>query len=427
MKSELLKSAVLRLNRKRYLITLVLGLFIVFTSGKTGERRRYYIPDRQDTGSQAISGQVKKLKGDLHFPGTVERFYKLKGNQLVWIFPDTVKAHSWEAMLMLDCILQFGLNHNDYHPDKLISIRMHRLITNYSQVSIEEKAAFDVMLTDAVITFMNHLHYGKLNPVYAAKRIDEGISGGFRADTSLANAFKKADFMSAVLSAQPKSRAYSILQSSMRLITGQYVGDCYEVPPGEVRKIAVNMERLRWTDMTGEKFLQVNIPSNTLRFQLPDTAYQFKVVVGNPLHPTPVLQSSLSGFIITNQSYEGNKLSPQIIFPFKNAQHIDISGISEKSLLHSGRPAYRQGSIQVQQPQKLAKLLLMNDGQKEKIRLLMNEGRQKQDRDFKLRSSLPVKITYLTCEVIDGEVIMYNDPYRLDQNLEKALFGNAVQ
>ncbi|MGY4386476.1 hypothetical protein ACVWYN_003531 [Pedobacter sp. UYP24] len=39
----------------------------------------------------------------------------------------------------------------------------------------------------------------------------------------------------------------------MKLIKGQYVGDCYEIPESEVRKIAINMERLRWWEFNGKK------------------------------------------------------------------------------------------------------------------------------------------------------------------------------
>ncbi|HEY0176184.1 MAG TPA: hypothetical protein VGC08_07395, partial [Pedobacter sp.] len=276
---------------------LMLAL-LVFLSAPVSSKIKgiHFNAGMQDTTGNTIRLQLKKLKSDLRYPHTVERFYRQTGNQLVWIFPDTVKTHGWETMLMLDCVHQFGLNHDDYHPEKLLYPELHRLINNYDKVSMGDKALFDVLLTDAVITFMNHLHYGKFNPSYPASRIDDQGFAGFHADTSLMSAFKSKDFMTAVLSVQPQSKAYTLLQSHLRLITGQYVGDCYEVPEGEVRKIALNMERLRWIDMNEKNYIQINIPSYTLTFTEPDTTYQFKVIVGDPSHPTPTLQSAISNF-----------------------------------------------------------------------------------------------------------------------------------
>jgi len=420
MKNEGVKSVILITHGKRWRIYILLfTFFIIFTSGKPGQACIHPLTHRQDVTGQAIAAQIKKMKGDLYFPHTVERFYKLKGNKLSWIFPDTVKSHGWEVMLMLDCIVQFGLNHKDYHPDKLVSKEMHRLVTRYNKVSIIDKIAFDVMLTDALITFMNHLHYGKLNPFYSAKRIDQLMPGGFWADTSLIHAFKKPDFMSAVLSVQPQSKAYAILQSTMRLMTGQYVGDCYEFPEGEVRKIAVNMERLRWSDIGGEKYIQINIPSYTLRFQLPDTVYQFKVIAGSPSQLTPILRTKVSGFMTNTQFYEGSTISRQIIFRFKNPDHISLFGFFEEITLNSSRIFPKQEFIQVQQAQRLAELLLVHDGQKEKLNMLRNP---KQNANFTLKNAVPIKITYLTCEVINGIVVQYDDTYKLDKNIENGLF-----
>jgi murein L,D-transpeptidase YcbB/YkuD len=379
----------------------------------------------EDTTSHSITKQIRLLKNDLNFPHTVQRFYKLKGNKLVWIFPDSVKAHNWEAMLMLDCIVQFGLNHNDYHPDQLLSIKMHDLISNYGKVSKDEKAVFDVLLTDAVLTFMNHLHYGKLNPFYSVKKIDAGIPGRFHADTSLLNAFLKPDFMSAVLSAQPHSRAYTIMQSTMRLITGQYVGDCYEVPEGQVRKIALNMERLRWTDLSGNKFIQVNVPSKVLKFQLPDTAYHFKVFTGSSAQPIPLMQSYINGFYFTGQSSENRLNTAKISFYLKNPGSIKLTGIAENNLLNRYKTASDKVDILMRESKKLATLLLASDGQKGVIKTLGNPGDPLHAKNFNLRNNIPLKITYFTCEVIDGQVVLYDDPYHLDKNLETALLGNV--
>jgi murein L,D-transpeptidase YcbB/YkuD len=39
----------------------------------------------------------------------------------------------------------------------------------------------------------------------------------------------------------------------MRLLVGQRSGDCYVIPQGLIRKMAINMERLRWISTTGRQ------------------------------------------------------------------------------------------------------------------------------------------------------------------------------
>lgn len=208
--------------------------------------------------SEQLKNQTRQSK--LYYPKSVKRYYHQNGFQLIWIKNKDEAKQTWEAMMLLDCVLQFGLSHADYHPQELIYDNLRTMINSPEKVPVGARARFDVLLTDAIITLMNHLHYGKLNPEFSSKRID-GITKitGFNALVELIKARLEPDFMAALLTAQPKSKAYVDLQSYMRLVKGQYVGDCYETPEPEVRKIAINMERLRWaesyTKQTGNKIL----------------------------------------------------------------------------------------------------------------------------------------------------------------------------
>jgi L,D-transpeptidase YcbB len=190
----------------------------------------------------------KKEYSYLYYPRSVERFYKQNGYKLAWIAPDTVKTHAWDAMLLLDCVKQYGLNHEDYHPDLLLYPTLHKLIGQ--KRNSEETAIYDVLLTDAVIRFINNLHYGKLNPVYTALKVDRGTK--FKADEALLLALQSNNFLSAIDNVQPKSKLYFDLQDHMRLLVGQRSGDCYIIPQGLIRKMAINMERLRWIYTTGK-------------------------------------------------------------------------------------------------------------------------------------------------------------------------------
>jgi murein L,D-transpeptidase YcbB/YkuD len=196
----------------------------------------------------SIISTIKKQRAKLYYPNLVERFYQQNGNKLAWIAPDTVKTHAWDAMLLLDCIKQYGLNHDDYHPDLLLYPTLHRIIENGSD---REKATYDILLTDAMIRLINDLHYGKLNPVYTETKINEGTR--FKADAILILALQSNAFLTCIDQVQPNAKLYVDLQDHMRLLVGQRSGDCYVIPQGLIRKMAINMERLRWISTTGKQ------------------------------------------------------------------------------------------------------------------------------------------------------------------------------
>ncbi len=191
-------------------------------------------------------------------------------------------------MLMLDCVLQFGLNYADYHPRFLTYEKLNALTQTFSKQSNSEKAAFDIMLTDAMLTYMNHLHYGKFHPDYTATQIDAGISG-FDAVATLNDALKQKylKFMATVLTVQPQTTAYKSLQYHLHLLTGLYTGDCYEMPDSTVRKIAINLERLRWINSNAKTYININIPSHTLTYHHADSVQVFKIIaaVYDPTKP----------------------------------------------------------------------------------------------------------------------------------------------
>jgi L,D-transpeptidase YcbB len=219
-----------------------------------------------------IKQALKKERGNLYYPNSVERFYQQNGYQLAWIAPDTIKTHVWDAMLLLDCVRQYGLNHEDYHPKLLLYPELHDLIDQKG--TLEEAAAYDILLTDAMIRFINDLHYGKLNLVYTNKRIDNGVK--FKAEHELLIALQGNDFLRAIDYTQPRSKLYVDLQDHMRLLVGQRSGDCYVIPPSLIRKMAINMERLRWISTTGKNIYLTCIVREGMVIDYKDVHHQDK-------------------------------------------------------------------------------------------------------------------------------------------------------
>lgn len=201
--------------------------------------------------------QLKQLQyqSSLHYPVSVARFYKANGFHPIWVFDEANADQTFKAMMLLDCVLQYGLLHMDYHPTELTYDKLHAMIKDPAKIPDQQKAAYDIILTDAMITLINHLHFGKLNPVFNTKTLDNRINSSFQAGNILLQAIQSEDFTATVLSVQPQSPAYKAMQGYMRLVKGQYVGDCYEVPESNVRKVAINMERLRWKEQKGKNFI----------------------------------------------------------------------------------------------------------------------------------------------------------------------------
>lgn len=478
-------------TKARGFMLTILGVFTVMqcTASCNSERIKGVINVAQKDTS--VAAFIQQYLGDnnakglgLYFPNSVKRFYDANNGEAAWVKEQSSPKQTWEAMLLLDCVLLYGLSHDDYHPKELLYEPLHEMLEEPGKIGNSEKAKFDILLSDALINFMNNLHYGKLNPVYYNDKIDAGLMLPFYAENALIEARKQSDFMHAVLSVQPKSKQYAAMQDRMRLLKGQYQEDCYEVPESEVRKIAINMERLRWAEIDEDAYIQVNIPSYTLKFIQPDTTYDFKVVVGKPTAQTPSLSSQITYFTtypewkipqsifvkellpkaLKDTSYLDNnhftiydkagkyvkpskvnlrivKGHPQsysarqssgcdnalgnLVFRFQNIYDIYLHDTPEQQLFKKEERAFSHSCIRVENALHLAELTLKFSGDENKIAILHKAYSGHLTRNISLKKHVPIKIVYLTCEVKEGEVITYNDIYNLDKSLEMALYNTT--
>ncbi|HWZ02814.1 MAG TPA: L,D-transpeptidase family protein [Mucilaginibacter sp.] len=474
-------------GRKIYFLLAMFAMEIFVPFNRTsaeGIKQRILFAHKPDTSVsvEIKAGFERKSWPNLSFPNAVLRFYQHNGFQPVWVSPRNNPKQTWEAMLMLDCVLQFGLSHDDYHPKELSYDLLHNILEKPVMVSDAEKAKYDITLTDAVITFMNHLHYGKLNPDFPADKIDAGIAGGFNADEFLATALLQKDVMKEIVSVQPKLKAYADLQYQMHLLEGVYQGDCYDIPDSTVRRIAINMERLRWAGINEDTYIHINIPSYTLKFHQPDTTCEFKVIAGKPGWPTPTLNSAISYFTtapewnvpqkilkteilpkalkdpayLENNHFsiydeKGNYISPGreallmvehnpgkyvarqssgcdnsmglIVFRFSNIYDIYLHDTPEQQLFKQQDRDFSHGCIRVEQAEKLADLMLLQDSSGNLIASVHNSIKRFKTRTFTFKKAIPIKVTYLTCEMQNGTMVIYKDIYGLDKGLEMALYN----
>jgi len=474
---------------KKQLLLLAMLLILLCSSFNVapsdGPSKFKPLKSQSDTTlSTEIKAQItnNKRESSLYFPNSLTRFYQMNGFQPVWVKVQKDPKQTWDAMLVLDCVLQFGLSHDDYHPKELSYTRLNTIVEHPYELTATDKATFDIMLTDALIALINNLHYGKLNPEFPAGRIDTGITGGFKADDALINAMKRKDFMNALLNVQPKLKAYTDLQYHMHLLQGVYQGDCYDIPEAAIRKMAINMERLRWAAINDSNYIHVNIPSYTLKYHRPDTTYEFRVIVGKPAWPTPTLRSAINYFTTSpdwkvpkrifrreilpkalkdlaylekNQFIiyddKGNYVNPNsaqlerikqhpgnyyarqsagcdnslglLVFRFPNVYDVYLHDTPEQQLFAKDERDLSHGCIRVEQAEKLATLLLMHDGQKNLITKMHKAIVSYSMQNFNLKKAVPIQITYLTCEMQEGTLITYKDVYNLDKQLEMALYN----
>ncbi|MEJ5995273.1 hypothetical protein WG904_12675 [Pedobacter sp. Du54] len=420
----------------------------------------------------------------LTYPQSVKRFYAKNGNQSAWIQAPVKPTQTWEAMLVLDCVKQYGLVHADYHPDELLYERLREIMNDPKKATTREKAHLDVVFTDALITFINDLHFGKANPLFTRQKIDEGNVVDFNAETILAHAIGRKDFLAQILDVQPKSTAYIDLQKYMVAIRGQQLDACYSAPEAEARKVAMNIERLKWIGPEAKVYVEINIPSYSLTFHLPDTALNFKVLVGKPTLPTPTLNSAIGYFrtgpdwkvphelfvtsvlpkalidinFLADHHYtvydEGGKFlridakllqqlkkKPQdyhlrqssgreltlgrIAFYFPGNEVNYLFEAQQADLFDFSERAFTNGFIGVQNAEKLAELILKNDGQTSRVAEMKWTANSYTARNFVLQKSIPLAITYQTAEVRQGKLILYPDIYGKDKELENKLYPKA--
>jgi murein L,D-transpeptidase YcbB/YkuD len=240
------------------------------------------------------------------------------------------------------------------------------------------------------------------------------------------------------------------------------------------RILALNLDRLRKQQNEETNKLWVNIPAYQMKVYqgniLIDT---FRVIVGHPSTPTPVLSSHMnkvianpnwfvpksitmneiipkikadSNYLKRNNfklldkdyktvSYETIAISDisadnfnytvrqdrgadnslgQLKFVFPSPYAVYLHDTPGKSLFSKDLRAFSHGCIRVQHPERLAGYILQNiNADTTNIVNLIRTGKQ---REFGVNSELSVEIRYITCEADDaGRLFFYKDIYGTDK------------
>ncbi len=225
-------------------------------------------------------------------------------------------------------------------------------------------------------------------------------------------------------------------------------------------EILANMERWRWLprDLGAER-IEVNIPDFTLKVVAGGAiVHTARVVVGKPDTPTPVFSDEMKYLIVnpswyvppsiikkemapnlaadpgyyTRRGYEVTRKGDQLIirqppgernalgnikFMFPNRHSVYLHDTPSRALFAHERRAYSHGCVRVDQPLKLAEVVLGKDNgwSEERVRKMIGRG----ERAVHLPRKLPVHLQYFTAFVDDsGRLQLRDDIYGFSRRLK---------
>ena len=228
-------------------------------------------------------------------------------------------------------------------------------------------------------------------------------------------------------------------------------------------EIVANMERWRWLPRDlGETYVAVNIPDFSLDVVKGDTVvHHARVVVGKPDHQTPVFSETMKFIIVNpywnvplsivkkemlpklaadpnyfaNHGYEtverngetfvrqppgdSNALG-RIKFMFPNRFSVYLHDTNSRGLFARDERALSHGCVRVDQPFKLAEVVLGRDRGWSEARISKMVGGD--ERTIMLPNPMPVHVNYFTAFVDDGgELRLRDDVYGYSAKVRAAL------
>jgi len=244
------------------------------------------------------------------------------------------------------------------------------------------------------------------------------------------------------------------------------------------KQIVANLERWRWKNDWGSKYLYVNIPGFSMQlYNNKIIEREHKIIVGKVENQTPEMIDSLEYIIaypfwhvprsisineiLVNAqkdttyfkrnnyeilNYSKDKLDPKSInwkkvnegnfnylirqkggvsnalglvkFIFPNKYSIYLHDTPTKYYFNFESRAYSHGCVRVQHALDLADHILSADNNKYTLDSIFNYIEKQQEKSMLLKTKIPIHIVYFTANVdSSGNIIFYNDVYKKDDKL----------
>lgn len=235
-----------------------------------------------------------------------------------------------------------------------------------------------------------------------------------------------------------------------------------EDPARREGDIIANMERWRWLPADlGARSIVVNIPEYTMRVMDGDEVkHESRAIVGRPDAPTPVFSDRMNHIVVNpswtippsimrNEVLPGMRADPDyalrkgydviweggnvtvrqppgpnnalglIKFMFPNKHHVYLHDTPSRALFNTLRRAHSAGCVRIENPFKLADLLLADAGWGEaRLRGLVGGS----ERTVRINPAIPVHLTYFTMTIGEnGQLRAFEDIYGFNQLVRDAL------
>ncbi|WP_170172502.1 L,D-transpeptidase family protein [Hymenobacter rigui] len=402
-----------------------------------------------------------------------------------WVEEAGWNPQARQALNLLGRAADVGLDRNHYAwpglqglPD---SLRLAARAGRGQQLALSE-----LHLTDALLQYLLHQQRGRLHPnSLTAASPPDSLTAVLIAD-QLYQALQSPDLVTALLRYQPTGRGYRLLQQTWARALHASPTDSARLMQDTTagfRRVAVNLERLRWEPAADSEYAIVNIPAYRLQLiRNGQVLRTHRVIVGKPDMPTPVLSSRMVVFVVAPEwrvpysiavreflpelqrdpgylydnhyrMYDGRgrlinpwrvdwqKMTPEkfsyairqragsfnalgnVVFYFPNQQTVFLHDTPARSAFTRTDRALSHGCVRVEKPLQLAEYLLRRENRAAELTEMYQRVREHEKQRYDLTRSLPIYLRYYTCETDKGKLVFLPDIYSQDKPLEMALFN----
>ncbi len=435
---------------------------------------------RSDAESQPAADHLLGLKAG----SAVRAFYAAPHNDTAYWMAETgwtPRAH--EALRLLGRAADLGLP-----PARYGSPALHRLPDSLrATATADPLGRAELRLTDALLRYLSDLQRGHLVAGTLTPLLMTDSLAAPAAAQQLHRVLDTPDLTRTLLGLQPPARAYRLLQTAWQRALHATPADSVRLMADTTagfRRVALNLERLRWAAPADSEYAVVNIPAYRLQvLRHEQVVLSQHVIVGKPEFATPTISSRIGVFVVAPEwrvpysiavreflpelqrdpgyladhhyrLYDGRdrlvnpwninwkKITPEtfvyairqragsynalgnVVFYFGNRHAVFLHDTPGRSAFKKPQRALSHGCVRVETPFKLADYLLRREGRARELPAMYRSVQAHQTQTFELRRSLPIYLRYYTCETDNGRLVFLPDIYGRDARLAAALFAD---
>lgn len=420
----------------------------------------------------------------LYAQSQLKLFYQYCDYHLIWTNNTVQSKKINELIEIIEQSDEEGLNPMDYHLVKIKNLQKKIYPINKKEVfNTARLADLDILISDAFLTLALHYYAGKIQNSKLNRDFKKFYNDINLYDFHLM--IMQTDHLNQIFYAlRPPHQEYHQLQKALVQYKkkAKLYPDSLLLQQN-ITKISINMERWRWLPKTIDSlFIIVNIPAFRLMlYQNNKIIMEMKTIVGKPRTPTPAFNANISYIVIrpnwnipssiirneilpkvqkdasylskNNMKIYANRnnsdtksIPPSSIeweaisinnFPYKlmqtpgsgnalgnvklmfpNQFNVYLHDTPTRKLFDKDVRSFSHGCIRLEKAKELAAYLMQNDT------LLLSENYEKYFRKNERRNlpeKIPLAINYWTVWPENSDIIIFEDIYKKDFALEKAM------